>query len=375
MTHVAHVLHELMPSGAETMLAVAGPLWASHGVRCSVVATAPTIGPYASQLEAAGYRVHHMPMSGSLNFYRDWRQWLAREQVDCVHVHKETAADYLMLASLGGGRRIVCTHHSVFPFAGRVRWRRALGRRLCTWLGVRYVSIGASVSRNEQERFFNRTQVIYNWFDGSRFRPATPAERQVQRERLSLPADAPVILSVGNCMPVKNHDGLLQALARVQHLPWVYLHAGREDAQQSERMLAQTLGLADRVRFLGPRADVPDLLAACDGYVMPSRHEGLPISALEALVSGLPCLFTDVPGLSDLRPYAPQVQWATGPSSEALASALAQWLPVLGVAARQACQQQAANVAQVFSCEAGVAAYVAAYRGLQEPARLAHESV
>lgn len=366
MIHVVHVLHELMPSGAETMLAVAGPWWAGHGVRCTVLATAPTPGPYAAQLAAAGYAVHHLPMARDVASFIALRKWLKKQQVDCMHLHKETNADYYVLAACGAVKQIVCTHHSVFQFAGRVRWRRVLARKLGALLGARYVSIGESVRDNERQRFFNRTQMIHNWFDSSRFRVYTDAQRQAARQQLGVPQGTLAVLTVGNCAAVKNHGALIQALAHVSAKQVIYLHAGREDADHSERALATQLRIADRVRFLGPRSDIPDLLAACDGYVMPSLHEGLPISALEALVSGVPCLLSDVPGLRDFRAYAPLIQWSA-PTPEALTAALAEWLPKLTPGHRAGCAAQAAQVAAAFSLGDGVARYAAAYKGLPAP--------
>ena len=59
---------------------------------------------------------------------------------------------------------------------------------------------------------------------------------------------------------------------------------------------AQSLGLGDRIRFLGVRADVPEVMAAADGYVMSSAWEGMPMVLLEAAAAGLPIVATRVGG-------------------------------------------------------------------------------
>jgi glycosyltransferase involved in cell wall biosynthesis len=63
---------------------------------------------------------------------------------------------------------------------------------------------------------------------------------------------------------------------------------------------AATAGLADRVTFAGERGDVPDILAAADVFVLSSVSEGMPISILEAMASGLPTVATDVGGVREL---------------------------------------------------------------------------
>ena len=56
---------------------------------------------------------------------------------------------------------------------------------------------------------------------------------------------------------------------------------------------AQELGIAERVRFLGVRSDVADLMQAMDVFVFPSFYEGLPVTMVEAQASGLPCIISD----------------------------------------------------------------------------------
>src|SRR6185437_10315739 len=96
--------------------------------------------------------------------------------------------------------------------------------------------------------------------------PFVSGNRASARASLGLGDGNRLILSVGNLYPVKGHDVLLHALALI---------AG--DAESSLRQLANELGIAERVRFLGLRSDVPDLLAAADLFVLPSRSEGLPL--------------------------------------------------------------------------------------------------
>src|SRR5262249_51965855 len=126
---------------------------------------------------------------------------------------------------------------------------------------------------------------------------------------------------VGNCSPIKNHTVLLRALARQASRDWLLLHAGEEAPERDERTLTASLGIADRVRFVGVVSDMTPLLHASDCFVMPSLREGLSIALLEALGVGLPALLADTPGLIDLQPLFADLRFAA-PDESSFARAL-----------------------------------------------------
>ena len=64
--------------------------------------------------------------------------------------------------------------------------------------------------------------------------------------------------------------------------------------------LAEELGVSDRVRFLGFKKNVYDYMAHCDALIMPSLHEGLPYTVLEAMSLGLPVIASRVGGLAEV---------------------------------------------------------------------------
>jgi UDP-glucose:(heptosyl)LPS alpha-1,3-glucosyltransferase len=125
------------------------------------------------------------------------------------------------------------------------------------------------------------------------------ARRKI-REQLEIPEDDFVVLEIGSSFNTKGVDRSLQALA---NLPF-YLHikthlviAGMDKRLQTYRKLAEQLNL-NNVYFLGPRTDVPDLLAAADLLIHPARLENTGTALLEALVAGVPVLTTDNCGYS-----------------------------------------------------------------------------
>jgi glycosyltransferase involved in cell wall biosynthesis len=336
-------------------------------VQASVLALGEQPCPFAPVLRQAGYAVHHRPFVPDLGFLLAFARLLRTEGVDVLHLHAERASFWLALAArLAGVPRIVRTVHGNFLFEGWLRRRRGVSRALTRLLGTHQVTISDAVSATERQRFGNPSEVIPNWFDSARLRVADGAARQAARTRLGLAPDDFVLVTVGNCAPVKNHDSLIEALAGLRDDPrWIYLHVGCEQPGEPERALAARLGIAPRVRFFGLLPDVSEVLAAADLYVMPSHREGLGVAALEAIGSGVPTLLGDVPGLRELAAQFPSVRRCAVDAS--LAAAVREILAGDRDHARQRAANDAAQAHERFGIERGVAAYARAYAGQPQP--------
>jgi len=125
--------------------------------------------------------------------------------------------------------------------------------------------------------------------------PRAPlASRQEVRIEVGLPLDAPVAGAVSRLDPVKGVRFLIQALTRLGGVHLAIAGDGPERA--ALEALAERLGVAGRVHWLGQRGDVQRLLLAFDLFVQPSLHEGLPNTVLEAMAAGLPVVATGVGG-------------------------------------------------------------------------------
>ena len=110
------------------------------------------------------------------------------------------------------------------------------------------------------------------------------------RASLATPADAPLALALGRLHPNKAFDMLLAAVAE---LPRLYLWlAGEGEEREILQRQARSLGIAERVRFLGWRDDTAALLAAADVFVCPSRREPLGNVVIEAWAAGVPVVAT-----------------------------------------------------------------------------------
>ena len=162
-------------------------------------------------------------------------------------------------------------------------------------------------------------QIINNAIDVAAY-SYDPEKRIEMRQKLGLENEL-IVGHVGRFNPQKNHPLLLDifaALLKKEPNAVLLLAGGGEDMPKIQAK-AQALGVAERVRFLGVRSDVADLMQAMDVFVFPSLYEGLPVTMVEAQAAGLPCIISDkVPpecilteGLVDVLPLSAEPEiWA-----------------------------------------------------------------
>jgi glycosyltransferase involved in cell wall biosynthesis len=154
----------------------------------------------------------------------------------------------------------------------------------------------------------DRTRVVYYGSDPTLFAPPTADERIAARRALGASADRPLVVFVGALGDRrKAFDSVFAAWAdRCGDKTWdadlIVVGAGAELRAWQERVLAA--GLAARVRFLGFREDVPQVLAAADALVHPARYEAYGLSVHEAICRGVPAIVSRSAGVAELYPAA-----------------------------------------------------------------------
>jgi glycosyltransferase involved in cell wall biosynthesis len=195
-------------------------------------------------------------------------------------------------------------------------------------------------------------------------RPPSPGlDRAALRAACGAGPGDPLALCVARLQPEKGLAELVAAAARVPGLRVAVAGEGPDRAALEAAIAAA--GVGDRVRLLGRRADVGDLLAVADLFCLPSRHEGLPISLLEALGAGVPCVATAVGGVPGLLEgtgilVPPQDPVALADALAALAGDPAR-AAALGAAGRRAVEER-------YGAAAAARRHAALYAELTAPA-------
>ncbi|HET9196890.1 MAG TPA: glycosyltransferase [Solirubrobacterales bacterium] len=140
-----------------------------------------------------------------------------------------------------------------------------------------------------------KVEVAYNAVDVER--AAVPAPPGL-RAQLGGSEARPLVLTPARLNAQKGHDTLLAAIAELPEA--LFLLAGEGPERERLEARAAELGVAERVRFLGRREDVPQLLAACDVFCLPSLYEGSSLAVLEAMAAGIAIVSSAIGGTEEL---------------------------------------------------------------------------
>lgn len=258
-----------------------------------------------AELKADGVLVHCLGHPGGSS--RGWPVRLAmllrRRSYDVVHTHSPVAAaEVRALPRSWAYGRLMHTEHSAWD---RYRWPTRVANAVTLSRNVSVLAVSQSVAETMSPAWLPRlgptVEVLYHGVDGSAVRLGASA-RAAAREHLGIASDALVVGTVGNLAPKKAHDVLLDAFARLRpRAPApLLLVVGSGPLEGDLRAQATRLGLGDRVRFLGRRDDVQEILPAFDVFALASRHEGLGLAVVEALAAGIPCVAAASQGLREV---------------------------------------------------------------------------
>jgi glycosyltransferase involved in cell wall biosynthesis len=198
---------------------------------------------------------------------------------------------------------VLITLRGMLPLLAPYRLRRPQ-LRFALRHAARIIAVSGSLKEDAVRLGIDpeRVRVIENGIDPDLFRPLDRAEA---RRSLGLPADGPLLVSVGTLSPRKGFHLVMEAMASLPPgLRFAIVGGdGAEGAMDAElRSLAARLGLEDRVIFAGPRGrgELAAWYSAADLFVLASGHEGCPNVVLEALACGTPVVATPVGNISEL---------------------------------------------------------------------------
>ena len=267
-------------------------------------------GPLLDLPRAEGFRIIPVPMARSLDPRAQLRAYRALEQVfrterfDLVHGHMPISG---LLARAAAKRvgvpRIAYTCHGFLFNQPGPWWRRTLSLTLERLAG-RVTDVYLTVSEEEAADarrlgIHPHATAVLNGRDPAVFRPDA-SSRAALRAEFGAAEDDCVIVAVSRLVRHKGYPELLEAMRATPPNAVLWVVGERLATDHGEDMgphfdrAARDLGR--RLVMLGYRHDVPRVLAAADVFCLPSHFEGLPMSAIEAMLTGLPVVSTDIRG-------------------------------------------------------------------------------
>lgn len=298
--HILSIITSFTTGGAETLVTNLSEGFVKAGHRSTVVALcdAEHFGncvdmerDFRARVTAAGGEPDTLGLSGRRSIFAGalaLRRMLAQTQPDIIHAHTARVLPMLWLAR--PGVPVILTHHNTrFSFSPRLF-------RLFDRIVHGYIAISRECAALMAPHIRKPMSIIAN-AAGRGFKMTNPRTG---------PAMDATILSVGALSDQKDYPTLVRAAAPLRRRlaergrrAHIRIAGGGESMPALQALVAEE-GVGDMVELLGPRGDIPALLAEADLFVNCSLYEGLPIAIIEAMSAALPVVATDVGGNREL---------------------------------------------------------------------------
>ena len=284
--------------------------------------------PYLKDLQASGYETNvianndidlpfcnkkyivsfeRSPLNlNNIKAYFQLKDILNDNYFDFVHCHTPVASFLTRIAAIKTrkkGTKIIYTAHGFHFFKGApvINW---LIYFPIEWICSFFTDVLITINR-EDCSFANSHLHAKNTYylpgvgiDTDKYYCSTKTSSL--KEIFDLSDETIILFSVGELNKNKNHEVILRAMARINNPHIHYFIAGQGRMHDYLLSLAKELGLSDRFHLLGYRTDIVDLLECSDIFCFPSLREGLPVSVMEAMASGLPIVASKIRGNTDL---------------------------------------------------------------------------
>lgn len=295
--NIMQVIPNLQLAGAEIMCENLTHALKKMGCQVTVVSLYNERTPIAQRMEAAGVRIYFLDkkLGLDISMVPKLLKLMKQEQPDVVHTHLDVVKYATLAARLAGVPRCIHTVHNLAE-------KEALGRPQKTINGFYFrknwsvpVALSGLVQESVMEFYQlerGRIPVVFNGIDLGRCIPKEDYHVE----------DTVTFLHIGRFNQQKNHQRLLSAFAMLHkaHPNCRLRLVGDGELRKEAETQARALGIWEAVEFCGLRSNVYPLLRSADVFVLPSDYEGMPMTLIEAMGTGLPIVATAVGGVPDM---------------------------------------------------------------------------
>lgn len=260
-----------------------------------------------------GCAIHNIPFSrkpldrNNVDALKKIKKLLRKNNYDIVHCHTPNAAFITRVAARQlrkSGLKVFYTAHGFHFYKGApiLNWSIFFPAE---WLCSHWTDVLITINKEDflfsQKKMCAKNNIYIPGVgvDLTCYKNFT-TDIEKKRDEIGVPRSAIVLLSVGELNANKNHESVIRALADLKNENIHYVIAGNGGKYNELLKIASDLNISTNVHLLGYRLDVIELYSMSDIYILPSIREGLNVSVMEAMASGLPCLVSKIRGNTDL---------------------------------------------------------------------------
>lgn len=235
--------------------------------------------------------------------YRQVEKIVRIKVFDFLHCHSPIGGLVGRLVAKLNNIKVIYTAHGFHFYKGAPLLNWLIFYPIEKWL-ARYTDVLITINKEDYHRAKCRFKAKYIeripgiGLDVFQIK-SIKVDRNLKRKEIGLPLKAFLILSVGELNENKNHEIIIRAIARLKNLNIHYAVCGAGRLDKYLMTLSRQLGVQSNVHLLGFRNDVLEIYRVSDLFAFPSLREGLGMSSLEAMASGLPLLTSNVHGIVD----------------------------------------------------------------------------
>lgn len=293
---VLQILGSLTYGGAETMVMNYFRHIDKHECQMDFVVHGIGNGVYEEEVKKSGSQVIHLPTAGSIGFCKyvmELRKVIIDNgPYDVVHAHTNIQEGMALFAAKLAGVPIRVSHsHNTSFNASAIKLH--INRALLVNVSNRKLACGEAAGL----AFYGKRnfKVINNAVEIKNLAKASEAAGKKKRFEFGIDKESIVLGHVGRFVEQKNHVFLLEVFSEaVKIRPELRLVCvGEGNLLPKIKQLAKDFGIEDKVLFIGSQSDMATIYRMFDAFVLPSRHEGLPLTLVEAQAANLKCIVAD----------------------------------------------------------------------------------